>query len=318
MLPKKVIFAGNANEISGAGHVKRLFELAGCFPKTVEKYFFGQIEFSWLSKMGEQLFCQGDLLTSDDDSLLVILDSYDKNFCLTVALHYPNSYLVQIADRYSFLLPKSQVIFMDLPFYESSKLETDRVLAHGIEYLPIRDWGGHKRRFLETAQKVLITTGGTAKDSIIELMLDEFQSPLYSHIVFNFIGNSQTFSPVSPNIHFTPPGSIFDSLAMKCDTAFSAAGTTMWDLLSNNIISGLFTIVQNQETNFDFAIDNGLAIPVLNASGTSLEISRIRSLLLDLQTRKIVFDKMSEYKIEGGAKRSVDLILNAFAERCLR
>jgi spore coat polysaccharide biosynthesis predicted glycosyltransferase SpsG len=317
MLPEKVIFAGNANEISGAGHVKRLFELAGCFPKSVEKYFFGQIEFSWLSEMGEQLFCEGDLLTLDDDSLLVILDSYDKNFCFDVALRYPNSCLVQIADRYSFLLPNSQVIFMDLPFYESSKLETDRVLAHGIEYLPIRDWGGRKRRFLETAQKVLVTTGGTTRDSIIELMLDEFQSPLYSHVVFNFIGNPQLFSPVSSNIHFIPPGSIFDNLAMKCDTAISAAGTTMWDLLSNKIISGLFTLARNQKTNFDFAIGNRLAIPVLNTSGTSLEISRIRSLLLDKQTRKTVFDKMSEYKIEGGANRSVDLILNAYTERCL-
>ena len=88
------------------------------------------------------------------------MDSYEREFCLQIESKFANSQVIQIADRYTFLLPRVKIIFLDLPFVYGSEDVEPRVISHGIEYLPVRAFKVVDSKFKPVASRVLITTGG--------------------------------------------------------------------------------------------------------------------------------------------------------------
>jgi len=81
MLPKKVLFAANATMTSGAGHLRRLIEIVKVLPESIEKLHFGHVEMSWLDELVNKSFDSFELKDSYGQVDIVILDSYDKEFC---------------------------------------------------------------------------------------------------------------------------------------------------------------------------------------------------------------------------------------------
>lgn len=315
MLPKRVIFAANANNASGAGHLKRLIEIAKAMPESMEKHLIGTIDIPWLKTSVENIFLTNLPIKECGVDDLVVLDSYEKEFCLQIESGFTKSQIIQIADRYAFLLPRAKILFMDLPFvYDSEHVET-RVLSHGIEYLPMRAFKVVGSNFKPMAERVLVTTGGVVNKPIYEQLIQEFSKDVYAGIKFEFIGFPNTDLSVTSNLRFHSLGEGFDAVAAECDTSISAAGTTMWDLLANQLMSGIAATVENQRANFDYAVSMSQALPVFDPKTQALNLDILKTLLFNKYIRKSLYAQISGKYDFLGAARTSEIILKSFSER---
>lgn len=312
MLPKRVIFAANARLASGAGHIRRLIEVANALPASIERHFFGSIEIPWLQTFSRERFLPTLPYSDYGVNDLVILDSYEEDFCAQTALSFRSSKIIQISDRHTFLLPTSKILFMDLPFQYVSADIGRRVIAHGVEYLPIRQFRKNGLNIGAKAKRVLITTGGVVNDSIFEQLMNELTKNIYKSIRFEFIGRPFKGSRIVDNFTFHPLGAGFDFVAGECDTAISAAGTTMWDLLANNFIIGLAAIAENQRTNFEFALHSNQALPVFSSDELELNQDNLRALFFDENVRQALYRRIIGQYDFLGAARSSKAILESF------
>ncbi len=314
MLPKRVIFAANASNTSGAGHLRRLIEIAKALPKQIEKHLIGSIDIPWLKTSTDKVFLTNLSIKKSGVDDLVIIDSYEKTFCLQIESGFTESQIIQIADRYTFLLPRSKIIFMDLPFIYGSEHVRPRVISHGIKYLPIRPFKVAGSNFKSVASRVLITTGGVVNERIYEQLIHEFSKGVYAGINFEFIGFPNTNLDVTSNLRFHPLGENFDAVAAECDTSISASGTTMWDLLANQLILGIASTVENQRANFDYAVSLSQALPVFDAETQALNLDNLKTLLFDQDTRQKLYAQISGKYDFFGADRTSEVILKLFSE----
>ena len=296
MLPKRVVFATIASPDSGAGHLMRLIGLAKSMPNSIEKIFLGSATIPWIEKLAQRTFVSANLSdprTLYDKSSLVILDSYDFEFCSFIGSIFPHSRIIQVVDRYTRILPDSQLIVMDLPFVYETQAVNNRILAHGIEYLPKRKFLSTNREFSEMAKKVLITTGATADELVYSQLLEELTLDAYKDIEFNFIGKYMPPLLANTNIRFHDSGSGFESIAAACDTAISASGTTMWDLFANTLVVGLAAIVENQLANFLFATESNQALAIFNPKSKKLIRDNLGLLFFDQDLRRKLYRNVS-------------------------
>lgn len=297
---------------SGAGHLRRLIEIVKVLPKSIEKLHFGHVEMSWLDELVNESFDSLELQDSYGQVDIVILDSYDKEFCLEINSKFKDSVIIQIADRYTFLLPNTLLVFMDLPFEYRDIEIASRTIAHGIEFLPKRQMGLEMLAFQEKAKRVLVTTGGTLYTNIFNQLIKELEKIEYDGIQFEFIGVPKSMSRENKVFQFYQFGHSFDTIVGDCDTAISAAGTTMWDLMANRKILGLAAAVENQKANFSFAVSSKQALTVFNPDNQKLEIDNLRALLFDRGTRHALYSATLGNYDFNGAERTWDSILAAF------
>jgi spore coat polysaccharide biosynthesis predicted glycosyltransferase SpsG len=242
------------------------------------------------------------------------LDSYEREFCLQIESEFTNSQVIQIADRYTFLLPRVKIVFLDLPFVYGSEDVEPRVISHGVEYLPIRAFKVVGSNFKPVASRVLITTGGVVNERIYEQLIQEFSKDVYSAINFEFIGLPKTVSIFTSNLRFHSFGESFDAVAAECDTAISAAGTTMWDLLANQMVLGIAATVKNQRANFDYAVSSSQSLPVFDPETQALNLDNLKSLLFDQDIRQKLYWQIAGKYNFFGATRTSEAILNSFSE----
>ena len=242
------------------------------------------------------------------------MDSYEKEFCLQIESEFANSQVIQIADRYTFLLPKVKIVFLDLPFVYGSGDVAPRVISHGIEYLPIRAFKVVGSNFKPVAGRVLITTGGIVNERIYEQLIQEFSKDVYTAISFEFIGLPKAVSNFTSNLRFHPFGESFDDIAAECDTAISAAGTTMWDLLANQMVLGVAATVENQQANFEYAVGLGQALPVFDPETQALNLDNLKVLLFGQNIRQKLYAQVSGKYDFFGAARTSEVILKSFKE----
>ena len=107
-------------------------------------------------------------------------------------------------------------------------------------------------------------------------------------------------------------GHSFDTIVGDCDTAISAAGTTMWDLMANRKILGLVATVENQKANFSFAVNSNQALPVFKPDNQKLEVDNLKALLFDRGIRQALYSgTLGNYDFTG-AERTWYSIMAAF------
>jgi spore coat polysaccharide biosynthesis predicted glycosyltransferase SpsG len=188
------------------------------------------------------------------------------------------------------------------------------VISHGIEYLPIRAFKVVGSNFKPVASRVLITTGGVVNERIYEQLIQEFSKDVYTAINFEVIGLPKAVSNFTSNLRFHPFGESFDAVAAECDTAISAAGTTMWDLLANKMMLGIAATVENQRANFDYAVSLSQALPVFDPETQALNFENLKALLFDQNIRQKLYRKIAGKYNFFGATRTREAILNSFSE----
>lgn len=309
MSPRRIVFATNVSRFSGTGHIRRLIEISNALPPSIEKHFFGSIEIDWVKEMADRTFRPLDSPSDFGLEDLIILDSYEGGFSLRVNSEFSDSRVIQIADRYTFLLPNTSIIYVDLPFsYQDPKIDS-RVIAHGIQYLPMRSFARQDTAFTDKAKIVLVTTGGSVNEHIFSQLIEELARDDYKDVRFEFIGRYGEIKSRHSNLSFHNFGSGFDSIVGECDTAISAAGTTMWDLFANRKLVGLAAMVENQRANFDYAIETGEAVEVFDLRTLKLDVGALQSLLFDSNSRQSLHDAISGKYDFDGARRVSEVIL---------
>ena len=164
------------------------------------------------------------------------------------------------------------------------------------------------------ATRVLITTGGMVNERIYEQLIQEFSKDVYAPINFEFIGLPKVLSNFTSNLRFHPLGENFDAVAAKCDTAISAAGTTMWDLLANQMMLGIAATVENQRANFDYAVSLSQALPVFDPETQALNLDNLKALLFDQNIRQKLYKGIAGKYNFFGATRTSEAILKSFSE----
>jgi spore coat polysaccharide biosynthesis predicted glycosyltransferase SpsG len=291
-----------------------LIEIAKALPKSIEKHLIGSIDIPWLKTSTDKVFLTNLPIKKSGVDDLVIIDSYEKEFCLQIESRFTESQIIQIADRYTFLLSKSKIVFMDLPFFYGSEHVKPRVISHGIEYLPIRAFKVIGSTFKPVASRVLITTGGVVNERIYEQLIQEFFKDIYAGINFEFIGFPNINLDVTSNLRFHPLGENFDAVASECDTSVSASGTTMWDLLANQMVLGVAATVDNQRANFDYAVSMSQALPVFDSETQALNLDNLNTLLFDQNIRQRLYAHISGKYDFCGATRTSEAILASFSE----
>lgn len=317
MLPRRVVFAANATTSTGAGHVMRLVEISKALPSSVEKCFIGSVELPWVKELLDKSFPfqsseVGENFGRHD---LVVVDSYDVVFCRLVANSSRESTVVQVADRYTPLLPKSLIIFMDLPLDHENEEVSQRIVAHGIRFIPARKLHPVETKFQPIAKKVLVTTGGWVDKRIFLQLIAEVVKEEYRAIDFHFMGVLDNSAHSGVNLYFHEIGTGLDSIAQDCDTAISAAGTSMWGLLANNFVLGLAAIVENQKANYSYAIDLKHALPVFDLNNMRLDVGLLRTLLFDETTRQHIYRAISGQYDTLGSSRVCDLLLKLHQDK---
>jgi len=311
MLPKRVVFATNVSKLSGAGHFRRLVEISRALPASIERAFFGSVEIPWVRELFEETFPTVDFHTEHRGDDFIVLDSYDEVFCQEVNSKFSNSTVLQIADRYTPLLANSLVIFMDLPFpYADSSIES-RVIAHGIDYLPKRHISKQNNKVPDQAKRVLVTTGGLINEAVFDQLIAELDKKKYQEIAFEFIGEYRNIPRGVNYFHFHSFGSGFDSIAKDCDTAISASGTTLWDLLASKKMVGLAAVAENQIANYEYVTANKQAIGVFSTDSLELDVEALHALLFDTNVRRSIQEEISDKYDFDGAKRVCNLIHKA-------
>ena len=88
----------------------------------------------------------------------------------------------------------------------------------------------------------------------------------------------------------------------------------MWDLLANQMMSGIAATVENQRANFDYAVSTSQALPVFDSETQALNLDNLNTLLFDQNIRQRLYAHISGKYDFCGATRTSEAILASFSE----
>jgi spore coat polysaccharide biosynthesis predicted glycosyltransferase SpsG len=299
---KEVVFASQATLESGAGHLRRCIRFAQELPRDIQKYQIGKIEIEWLSSLNQATFSVLKNESERPNCSLVILDSYDKDFCEYIREKYLDDPIIQIADRFTPILEGVSILWLDFPDGTKFHKHEPEIIASGLKFMPISKISRGINKFEGAAKNVLVTTGGNPYVPAVELISRELSKSNYKDIEVHFLGNKPSFLSSQENIHYYKPGLILDELLEKVDTVITASGTSLWDFLANGFCVGAIKVVENQSRNFDYVSKTDQVVPIcLDMGGKALGHS-LRTLFFDLQVRKNLTLASSYYDFDGARR----------------
>lgn len=307
----RIIWAANATYSVGAGHVRRLLEIRKNLEGDIDHFFFGKLDIPWLIELTQNYWTY--IHSSANKSVranVVVLDSYDPIFCEQVKSYFPQAALIQIADRNCPLLSDSNVIYLDTLIGENHILDKKNIIAFGTKFMPLRRFDLVKKEFIPIAENVIVTVGGSSNLNM-NLLLEKLLLEKYKDVDF-WITELDSISRKFPNnFHFFSPGEEFDKVAANCDSAISACGTTIWDLISNELLSGVFPLVPNQLYNFNFVVSERLAISLMpgiesiNTASVDIQENSLDTLIFDTSVRQSIWKNLQgEYDFLGAIRTS--------------
>jgi spore coat polysaccharide biosynthesis predicted glycosyltransferase SpsG len=305
---QEVVFAAEATFISGAGHLRRSMSFAEALDPKTRKFHIGQIEIEWLMAPSKVYF---DFLDRDFVKLvkpLIILDSYDFDFCQHIRDLFPTEKIIQVADRFTTVLDDVNIIWLDFPDGKQFQRQKTQILDFGLKLMPIRKMNRFFDRSIPVAKNVLVTTGGNPSLVTLKKLCEELSKDEYRSVEFHFIGDNPGTSINRENFHFYKTGIVLEELSAKVDTVITACGTSLWDFLANGFCVGAINLVENQSRNFEYVVSSNHAIPVnINQEGDDLSDS-LQSLFFDMRLRKKLVDETSRIYDFRGAQRFAEII----------
>lgn len=193
-------------------------------------------------------------ILSAHNAAAVLVDSYFATPHYLSALRELTQ-TAYIDDLQAFDPPADLVINYDLTVDNSFYKKADRLLT-GISYTPLREqFSACPYHVWDTVKDLFISTGGTDPFNIAGGLLKRLSaSPLWKDVTFHVltgpmhVHRAELLSMAEADARIVPCEGISDmaSLMSSCDLAFSAGGTTLYELCAVGVPSVSYTMADNQ------------------------------------------------------------------------
>jgi spore coat polysaccharide biosynthesis predicted glycosyltransferase SpsG len=305
--PLQAVFAAQANNTIGAGHVARCSELAKHFINDgYQVYLFGVCDIFWLSKEITSVF--ENALESHRDYIdecdVLIIDSYSKDFIEDATESIRAREIIFLADLDTPVKTGSVICWLD-PFEPPKTLIRGcKVIAKGPRFLSTREYCEFDK-LPSIASQVLVVTGGTERETALSTIMEVVESLELFNTKFHFVSERVLSLTRQRDISFYPFGNNVHTLANVCDTVISAAGSMVWDFIAARRCLAVFSLVPNQFSNYSYITKEGLAIGLQRkAETTFLEHDYLREnlckLFFDSATRGSIIEAQNQSGLSSG------------------
>lgn len=298
---------------SGAGHLMRCLRYSQEFSKrNIKTFLIGSIEIPWIleSDIIDNFFSisqKKDLNFKPGD--LIIVDSYDFeniSWLSDVASKFP---VIQIVDDVTDFINDAYIVNLNPVNSNLSdfKVDNDRYFW-GIKYFPCT-------KILKKSNPtdtLFIGGGGDANDFSLEILknfkkIDDIE--MHFHLFSRFTESQKQV----PKLTLHKLGFDLNKVLPQCVNVVSAAGTSVWDFLANGFNLAVVKSVSNQNNNYNFLVDNSLAIGLgeYNHDSWTLDYEALRKFLFN--TKSESRNNMENLGLDFlGGKRFVSLALDIF------
>jgi spore coat polysaccharide biosynthesis predicted glycosyltransferase SpsG len=305
---KELVIAAQATHSTGAGHLRRCMRLSQGWGFETKKLLFGKVEISWLIPSATANFELFEGPPKDLINPLVILDSYEEDFCRGVKDFFSSCRIIQIADRYTPILDEIKILWLDFPDGDIFERHQLNIVASGLEYMPINSIEKVTKELYPVAKNVLVTTGGNPSVAANAILYRCISKESFKDVTFHVIGEKPPRSIKAQNIFFYQPGEAQEILSASVDTVITACGTSLWDFLANHYCVGALMLFDNQARNFDFVTSEKHVVPLdLNKEELVLKNS-LEKLLFDSELRQRLLATTSKFYDFQGYQRFYELV----------
>lgn len=219
------------------------------------------------------LVAQAESLGAD----LVHLDGYHLPGVLGTALRAAGMPTSTLVDG-PFGLHQSADLYVDQNLgavgAPASELPAGAVMLAGLEFVLLRDQVLDRRGVVATpapvaVPRLLVVFGGTdpygGAEAVVDLVVEAGMAvELVVVASRSEVADRLAGRPLPAGVSLELHGAVDDlpGLAVGCDAAVSAAGSSVWELLCLGVPTGVVCVVDNQEVGYRAAADSGVVVPV--------------------------------------------------------
>ena len=198
---------------------------------------------------------------------------------------------------------------------------SDRILR-GVAFVPVRQsvrrvaasrHSGRDQLDPSEPIRIVLMLGGTdalnATAELMRVVIASNVSALCTVVVDRARWSSLPSSTRDVRFNFQEPSSSVIELFHDADVAVSAAGTTLWELLSMGVPTALIQLVANQSDNYHFVASRGLVVGLGSIADPSMSDEArgdlLKTFLTDQRLRAEIAQR-GQYLVDGrGAERIV-------------
>lgn len=284
-----VRLVADASPVIGTGHVTRSVALAEALEAdgfTVS--LSGSIDGpDWLHQIAGR-FLNADGSLHLDEPAAIIIDSYEAQRIEEVSAGRTHGLLGMILDDATpmfdadlYIEPGVNLRTRALPARARSLTGPQHVLLRSSVR---RNESPRGARVGMDPLHILIALGGGGGYGLLERIVSDL----------NLDGSSATISYIAPSpmnrvveAQWLPPTRSMSTYFSKADIAIVTAGVTSWEALHHGLATTIIEAVDNQEGNYRFMTENGLALGLGRpGAGEALNLQPVHDLLSDEALRR--------------------------------
>lgn len=195
---------------------------------------------------------------SQENKPYLLIDTYciTKEYVEVLKAYAKVGYLGSKSDYLGdldFLINYSS--YIDYDYYKNNYDNSTKLLL-GVSYAPLRDeFQNQEPHYREQVRNILITTGNTDNDGIVDILLDRLsyllkEKNITANVIIGRMFNNKELLRVKYgdnfNIKLYENVSAMSTIMRDCDLAISANGTTIYELSAMAIPTISFAMVEEQ------------------------------------------------------------------------
>ncbi len=267
-------FRVDANEKIATGHLMRCMAIATECKKRGEDCLFLLAEEKETFRLKEKgfsyriLHSRWDAMESEEETLYKILAKEPIRYLVVDSYQATAAYLRRLNRRVPVLYlddmerevyPVSAVLrYAKWPGesgYRERYAMQDTVVLEGMQYVPLREEFADGRTERERKKSILLTTGGTDPENLMESLLQRLLlEEAFLEYCFDVIVGSmnvhedclQAMARQTPRIRLHKNINNMEYFMRRCEMAVSAGGVTLFELCASGIPTVCFSFADNQ------------------------------------------------------------------------
>ena len=304
------MFRADASVIDGVGHVVRCAAVAEALQDLgFESVLVGEINgIPWLDESlssGPFVRVESvDQANQPHHEDILIIDSYRLDADSEFLNQKKWKLVVAFVDRST---PRYHAnLYFNLsahPDWVASEQDQKSEIVGGLKYVPVRKIHQRISKSLDNdgGLSISVTGGGSDPRNFVQEI-----GKILSGISGNFAAKLFTSEPIplDERLSRVDIGPELSKALDESHLVFTAAGSTVWEILSRRVPMGIACAVANQQENYEFLNNSNLARGVgsyEDGLGWNLDKKKIMDLIKKSEVRENLVFEMSKANIAGGA-----------------